>query len=343
MVDILYVSETNNQHDVRFEKRWQELGLSIQRLDASRIEPQSLLHDLKEVIAKSAPQLIQVGPLHKLPNLVLDIWSGPTLTVSWGYDLLGPNVKANDDYREAVITALNRSPGVLVDSLASLRVLEELGTQQGEIYYLPWGVEEIFIKSERPKVSRDGDVKNKLTFITTRNHESIYNVELVIKSFLDASVSGSKLLVAGTGSQTEYLKQVVASNIKPSVEVEFLGKLTSQEMVETLLRSNFYISAASVDGSSVSLLEAMGLGLVAIVPNLPGNREWVGDNAGYMFELGTNRLTEIIRQVSKEASHSVNASMSTLASEAVAKNGDWAKNSKLLKTIYEDLVRKSFW
>ena len=342
MVDILYISETNNQHDVRFEKRWQELGLSIQRIDASQIEPQSLLHDLKEVIAKSAPQLIQVGPFHKLPNLVLDIWSGPTLTVSWGYDLLGPDVKANDDYREAVINALNRSSGVLVDSLASLRVLEELGTQQGEIYYLPWGVEESFLHSERHRVSRDGDVKNKLIFITTRNHESIYNVELVIKSFLDASVLGSKLLVAGTGSQTEHLKQVVASNVNPLIEVEFLGRLTSEEMVEALKKSDFYISAASVDGSSVSLLEAMALGLVPIVPNLPGNREWVGDGAGHMFDLNTPKLTELIREVSKDSSNSLNTSMSILASEAIAQNGDWARNSKLLRTVYEDLVGVSF-
>jgi glycosyltransferase involved in cell wall biosynthesis len=342
MVDILYVSESNNQHDVRFEKRWQELGLSIERIDASQIEPQSLLHDLKEVIAKSAPQLIQVGPLHKLPNLVLDIWSGPTLTVSWGYDLLGPDLKANNDYREAVMNALNRSSGVLVDSLASLRVVEELGTQQGEVYYLPWGVEESFLKAERLKIFRDSDMKDKLTFITTRNHESIYNVELVIKSFLDASVSGSKLLVAGTGSQTEHLKQVVASNVSSGIEVEFLGRLTSEEMVEALLRSNFYISAALVDGSSVSLLEAMALGLVPIVPNLPGNREWVGDGAGYMFDLNTPKLTELIREVSKDSSNSLNTSMSILASDAIAQNGDWARNSKLLRTIYEDLVGGSF-
>jgi len=342
MVDVLYVSESNNQHDVRFEKRWQELGLSIERIDASQIKPQSLLHDLKEVIAKTAPQLIQVGPLHKLPNLVLDIWSGPTLTVSWGYDLLGPDLKANNDYREAVINALNRSPGVLVDSLASLRVLEELGTQQGEVYYLPWGVEESFLKAERLKIFRDSDMKDKLTFITTRNHESIYNVELVIKSFLDASVSGSKLLVAGTGSQTEHLKQVVASNVSSGIEVEFLGRLTSEEMVEALLRSNFYISAALVDGSSVSLLEAMALGLVPIVPNLPGNREWVGDGAGYMFDLNTPKLTELIREVSKDSSNSLNTSMSILASESIAQNGDWARNSKLLRTIYEDLVGGSF-
>jgi glycosyltransferase involved in cell wall biosynthesis len=338
MVDILYVSESNNQHDVRFEKRWQELGLSIERIDASQIEPRSLLHDLKEVITKSAPHLIQVGPLHKLPNLVLDIWSGPTLTVSWGYDLLGPDVKANNDYREAVINALNRSSAVLVDSLASLRVVEKLGTQQGELYYLPWGVEQSFLKSQRLKASRKVDVKNKLTFITTRNHESIYNVELVIKSFLDASVSGSKLLVAGTGSQTEHLKQVVDSNVTPGIEVEFLGRLTSEEMVEALLRSNFYISAALVDGSSVSLLEAMALGLVPIVPNLPGNREWVGTGAGYMFDLNTPKLTELIREVSKDSSNSLNTSMSILASESIAQNGDWARNSKLLRTIYEDLV-----
>jgi glycosyltransferase involved in cell wall biosynthesis len=262
--------------------------------------------------------------------------------VSWGYDLLGPDLKANNDYREAVTNALNRSPGVLVDSLASLRVLEELGTQQGGVYYLPWGVEESFLKAERLKIFRDSDMKDKLTFITTRNHESIYNVELVIKSFLDASVSGSKLLVAGTGSQTEHLKQVVASNVSSGTEVEFLGRLTSEEMVEALLRSKFYISAASVDGSSVSLLEAMALGLVAIVPDLPGNREWVGDGAGYMFDLNTPKLTELIREVSKDSSNSLNTSISILASESIAQNGDWARNSKVLRTIYEDLVGGSF-
>jgi glycosyltransferase involved in cell wall biosynthesis len=48
-----------------------------------------------------------------------------------------------------------------------------------------------------------------------------------------------------------------------------------------------YISASHSDGTSISLLEAFATGTPVIVPDIPGNREWVtpGEN-GWLFPDG---------------------------------------------------------
>jgi glycosyltransferase involved in cell wall biosynthesis len=42
-----------------------------------------------------------------------------------------------------------------------------------------------------------------------------------------------------------------------------------------LARAHIYFSTSPIDGTSVSLLEAMRSGAVPVVPHIPGNREWV--------------------------------------------------------------------
>ena len=43
------------------------------------------------------------------------------------------------------------------------------------------------------------------------------------------------------------------------------------------------MSASLSDGSSVSLMEAMASGLPVLVSDIPGNREWVTEENGWLF------------------------------------------------------------
>ena len=61
-----------------------------------------------------------------------------------------------------------------------------------------------------------------------------------------------------------------------------------------LRRSKFYISATKSDGSSLSLLEAMGNGVIPIVSNIPSNREWVVDGVNGKLFRNFKELDEIM-------------------------------------------------
>ena len=51
--------------------------------------------------------------------------------------------------------------------------------------------------------------------------------------------------------------------------------------------ADLYLSASHSDGSSVSLMEALGCGLPVLVSDIPGNREWVTDGEqGWLFPDG---------------------------------------------------------
>ncbi len=338
MIDILYLSETSNQHDLRFETRWRELGKSTARLDSSQFRSSDLSTEISRALEFYSPRLVQVGPLPKLSNLVLDAWFGPTLAVSWGFDLLGSRLDDDSEYKKSVLRTLRESSALLVDSKASLRVVERLGANLERVYFLPWGVEEIFLHRAMKAPPTATNPKEEVTFITTRNHEPIYNVRTVVKSFLLAGVSGSRLLVAGSGSETQDLRTIADEYSNPGVSVEFLGRVSANEMMEALSRSNFYISAASVDGSSVSLLEAMALGVVPVVPNLPGNREWVNPSVGHMFDLNAGTLAELIKVLAAKVNTDAHHSMSLRASGIIHERADWTENSSLLSSIYENLV-----
>ena len=60
--------------------------------------------------------------------------------------------------------------------------------------------------------------------------------------------------------------------------------------------ADLYISASHVDGSSVSLMEALACGLPCVVSDIPANKEWVTDGVnGWIFPDGdVDALAEII-------------------------------------------------
>jgi len=89
----------------------------------------------------------------------------------------------------------------------------------------------------------------------------------------------TKFRIAGDGSERKALEREVKSlNINSSVE--FLGRVPHKEMPNLLSQADIYVSTSLNDGTSVSLLEAMGSGVFPVVTDIPANREWItnGEN-----------------------------------------------------------------
>ena len=68
--------------------------------------------------------------------------------------------------------------------------------------------------------------------------------------------------------------------------IEFKGELSRKELIDCYLGSDLYISTSLSDSTSVSLLEAMALGLIPVVTDILGNREWIEDRKiGFLFPI----------------------------------------------------------
>jgi L-malate glycosyltransferase len=89
--------------------------------------------------------------------------------------------------------------------------------------------------------------------------------------------------------------------------INFYNRVTHKEMIDIVSRSKIYISATESDGTSLSLLEAMGQGAVPVVSNIVSNRSWILDTInGYLFDTKEQFINSLNDLIDKNASEMIN-------------------------------------
>ena len=103
--------------------------------------------------------------------------------------------------------------------------------------------------------------------------------------------------------------------------------------------ADLYISASHVDGSSVSLMEALACGLPTLVSDIPANKEWVSEGVnGWLFPDGNaEALAEKILSVSSQGKKL--DQISQAARKTAEERADWKKNFSVLLKAYEEAVQ----
>jgi glycosyltransferase involved in cell wall biosynthesis len=92
-------------------------------------------------------------------------------------------------------------------------------------------------------------------------------------------------VIAGEGTQKNRLIEFT-KDLKMEEWVQFKGELSRKDLMDCYRDSDIYVSTSLSDSTSVSLLEAMALGLIPIVTDTPGNREWIEDKKnGFLFPI----------------------------------------------------------
>jgi glycosyltransferase involved in cell wall biosynthesis len=157
-----------------------------------------------------------------------------------------------------------------------IKELERLGIGNDKISTIPMGVDEAFFEAGR---SPGGKLNGQpFTILSNRNLLPIYNVSLLIRAMplVLAEEPETNFLIAGDGSERENLEKE-ARNLDVGSSVQFLGRVPHEEMPNLLAKSDIYVSTSLYDGTSVSLLEAMGSGAFPVVTDILANREWIVD------------------------------------------------------------------
>ncbi|UCH83842.1 MAG: glycosyltransferase, partial [Candidatus Latescibacterota bacterium] len=232
---------------------------------------------VRRIIHRFKPGVINA---HFAPNYgVIAAMSGfqPWVLSTWGSDImLLPQRSAFHSARTRFV--INRASYITSDADVMSERLVELGADPKRIITFPFGVDRN-IFSPLPRTGTDNSDAPRV--LSTRKIESIYNLDIIVAAWPEVakSLDASTLTIAGTGSLAGKIREE-AEQSGAARTIAFVGDITHDGMPRLLREHDIFLSIASSDTTSVSLLEAMACGLFPIVSDIPANREWIrhGEN-----------------------------------------------------------------
>ncbi len=178
--------------------------------------------------------------------------------------------------KEIFLWVCQRAKQIICVSELQTKGIQKMGVRREKISTIPMGIDESFLEVGRNrKEKRSGQPH---TILSNRNLLSFYNVSLLIRAIpmVVKEEPNTRFLIAGDGAEREDLQREVRE-LTANCSVEFLGRVPPGEMSSLLGKSDIYVSTSLFDGTSVSLLEAMGSGAFPVVTDIPANREWIVD------------------------------------------------------------------
>ncbi len=241
------------------------------------------------------------GPLHNVTRPLADLGL-PIVGLSWGYDLSDLDAQGSD------LTWLTSLQGLIVDSEANRQIARRAGVKDEAITFLPWGIDLQQFPFHAPWIDafQLGVPPHAPLVLSLRAHEPIYRVADIIRAFAKVPRRGDVhedfpdpyLIIGHSGSLTNELKALV-KELDIQNRTRFIGSVPEHDLVPLLGRSSCYVTASQVDGTSVTLLQAMACGTPVVASDTPGNRGWVENGVtGYRFPTGdVDALAEVLIDV----------------------------------------------
>ena len=288
-----------------------------------------LTFDLRRLTRKIKPDLIHAGPIQNCAFLAALSGFRPILAMSWGYDLV-MDADKSAWMRWVTHYTLKRSAFFISDANVSRDKAIAFGMNPEKTIIFPWGTD---VEHFTPKTFKSTNLKT-LTLFCSRTWELIYGVDVLAKAFVKvASVNPDvNLILLGSGSQGAKIRQILM-NGGVMERVHFGGHVPQADLPRWYHMADIYISPSHVDGSSVTLMEALASGLPCLVSDIAGNKEWIEDGVnGWLFRDGdVDDLAEkILNAIKNRKSFK---KIGEAARRVAEQKADWKKNfGKLLET-----------
>ena len=302
-----------------------------------------LSFDLRRLIKELQPDLIHAGPIQSCAFVAALSGFRPILAMSWGYDLV-MDADKSAWMRWVTRYTLKRSAFFTSDAKISRDKAVAYGMEPERTVIFPWGVDlEKFApkKDERKKKKLARGSSNSITLFCNRTWESIYGVDVLAKAFVKVAVEDPNisLILLGGGSQGGKIRQILM-NRGVLERVHFGGQVSQADLPRWYHMADLYLSPSHVDGSSVSLMEALASGLPCLVSDIPGNKEWIEDGVnGWLFRDGDvdDLAAKIVSATKNRKSFNT---MGAAARRTAEEKADWKKNFGKLLEAYEKVISR---
>lgn len=295
--------------------------------------------DFRRVTREIKPDLIHAGPIQTCAFIAILSGFRPVLTISWGFDLMD-DVHRNKWCEWVTRYTLKRSSFFTSDANVTRSKAVMYGMNPEKTIVFPWGVDlENFAPTTdfRP-LTMANRPSSAVTLFCNRSWETRYGVDVLARAFVKVAQQNENvdLILLNGGSQGGYIRQILHSGGVLD-RVTFGGQVSQTDLPRWYHMVDLYISPSHVDGSSVSLMEALACGLPCLVSDIPANKEWVieGEN-GWLFKDGdANALAEKI--LAAIAQREKLPRIGRASRRSAETRADWKKNAEALMNVYRDM------
>ncbi len=291
---------------------------------------------LRRVIKQIKPDVIHAGPIQTCAFVAVLTGFRPILTMSWGFDLM-EDVHRNPWMERITQYVLRNSTFFTSDAMVTRDKAVAYGMDSNRTVVFPWGVD---LQRFVPDTEHWSLNTDHFTLFCNRSWEPRYGVDVLARAFVKVAQSRPELslILLGGGSQGARIRQILL-NGGVLDRVTFGGQISQTELPRWYHWADVYISPSHVDGSSVSLMEALACGLPCLVSDIPANQEWVteGEN-GWLFPDGdADTLAAKILQTMDQRNSlpKIGSAARTVAEE----RADWKKNSAKLMQAYQQALQ----
>lgn len=302
-----------------------------------------LLPGLRAVLRQVQPDILHAGPIQTAAFLAALSGFRPLVSMSWGSDLL-KDADRGRVMRWITRFTLRRSTVLAGDCDAVRDKAASFGFPPERSFMFPWGIDLTrFAPGRADEFRARLGWQNCFVVLSLRSWEPVYGVDVMLRGFAhayrQAEAAGGpalRLIMLGGGSQAGLVHQIIQENNLR--DVVYLGGQVKQDDLPTMYRAaDLYVSASHSDGSSVSLMEALGSGLPALVTDIPSNREWVREGQeGWLFPDGdVAALAERILRAASLPAEDL-AGIGRRCRERALERADWQKNFQVLLEAYRE-------
>ena len=316
-----FLCQRINLHEERFVRVFKNHSVHLVPIilnGSSQLKPR----DQKKLY--ESQKFVFGGPLHLYHNIPDSHKHLPYIALSYAYDVLY-EANVNKFSKENLNRNLFRSSGLIVDCQAVKSIVRERFKYTKPILVVPWGLEKSSIEKHPNITSRkENKLKDIKKILSVRNLTHLHGVLDVIRGFSEAVKNDSNLnlTIVGDGPLRKEMFQLICE-LNLNDKVDFLGTQTEDQVNLIMMGVDLYVSASIVDGTSVSLLQALAAGLPVILSNCGGNPEWVKRVEGaYLFEVGDWKTMGLL--MNKTSANFFDRSL------AINEFADWNLNSRLI-------------
>jgi len=328
--DVLTVSL---EHAVAFPTRF--IHVTIPRLLPDAVRYPLACIRLNSIIRDFRPGVVSA---HFVPNygmMAALAFRGPWVLSAWGSDIMSVPEKSSF-HRWRTRFVLDRAPWVTSDAHVLTEKIRSLGFPADHILTFPYGVDtDAFAPGQPP--SQPGPL-----ILSNRKLEALYRVDVVIDalSAVREALPDSILTVAGDGSEKTRLVERAGTSAG-AARIRFIGDVAHERMPALLREHHIYVSTSPADTTSVSLLEAMAVGLFPVVTDIPANREWIteGENGRLVPPGEATKLAVAIIDAWRDAGLRERARERN--ARIISTRGRWAESMQPVYELFERLCARA--
>jgi glycosyltransferase involved in cell wall biosynthesis len=291
-----------------------------------------LVIDFRRVVREIKPDLIHAGPIQTCAFIAVLSGFRPILTMSWGFDLMD-DVHRNKWWEWVTRYTLKRSTFFTSDATITRDKAISYAMNPDRTVVFPWGVD-----LDRFNVSTF-QRSNVFTLFCSRSWESRYGVDVLARAFVKIAQQREDvhLMLLGGGSLGSSLRNILI-NGGAADRVTFPGHIANKELPRFYHMADLYISPSHVDGSSVSLMEALACGVPCLVSDIPANKEWIKDGGnGWLFK--DNDANDLAAKILKIIDQPEMLKTISIAARTTAEQkANWTRNAQVLNETYQRVI-----